>query len=153
VPKITIPQKHTDTQKELSSEMREYYFAYMVLNSIQHIDFTFSSILQKCTKKAEVKSPKTHLTPKQVSLLAWVYVFNERGIDTYNTPTLCEYIEKAQGVKFIQNPHDLSVWFQNIGDKVIRDKEKKKTLLCDTYQKLLDYCNQKGSFELIINKP
>lgn len=155
MPKITIPQIHTDTHKELSQEMREFYFAQMILNSIQHIDFTFSTIEAKCTKGKTKKgeNQKSHLTPKQVSLLAWVYVFNKKGIDTYNTPTLCEHIEKAQGIKFIQNPHDLSVWFQNCGDKVIRDKEKKKTLLCDTYQKLLDYCNDKGSFELVINKP
>lgn len=145
---LLIPSIHTDTHEPINDTMREFYFASTIINSTIH-DFTAKTIKKKSLKGVSGKV-KT-LTPKQVYLLAWVYVFNRKGVNTYHTPTLCEHIEEAQGVKFIQNPHDLSVWFTDIGkDYIVRDNENKKTELCEYYTKLLDACFKKKEFTLTI---
>lgn len=149
---IKIPHKFLDTDEEFSSDMEKYFFANSILTILFSFDFSKDTIERKCKKGVSRSKyqPSKNLTSKQISLLAWIYVLNRLNINTYDTKSMCASIEQIQGMPFINNPHDLSVWFTDIGNKVSRNRKTKRTNIKELYQNILDTAFHNGFFELKI---
>jgi hypothetical protein len=149
--KISIPNKYIDSDEILSDMHRKQMFAYAVIASVNSLDFSKSSIERRSRKsqKSVTKIAKT-LTGKQISLIAWVYVLNMYGYNTFDTDELNKNISDFLGFKFVENHRDLSVWLCELNRVVTRDKYSKKTDINGSIRSLLDLAFQNGFIELKI---
>lgn len=150
---FTVPAHYTDTGESISKEMSLYFFVNSILLILNSIDFSKETIERKCKKGVPRESKnETKLTTKQVNLMSWIYVLNHLNKSSYEMKQICAGIQEIQGIPFVSNPNDLSVWFTDIGDFLIRDKANKITRVKKSINDILDVAIRDGFLDIKITQ-